>query len=48
MRWVVVLFEFNPDGIASAAMKKAAADLMGRLDAEALRRVLQIVRAAYS
>jgi transcriptional regulator with XRE-family HTH domain len=44
----VELFDFDLDGATPAAMKKAAVDLMGRLDVEALRRVLRIVRAAYS
>jgi hypothetical protein len=35
-------------GIAPAAMKKAAIDFIARLDTEALRRVLRILRAAYT
>jgi len=44
----VELFDFDLDGATLATMRKAAVDLLGRLDAEALRRVLRILRAAYS
>lgn len=44
----VEMFDFDLEGLTTASMKKAAAELVGRLDADSLRRVLRILRAAYS
>ena len=41
-----VLFDFDPEGIIPAAMKKVAVDLIGRLDTETIRRVLRMLRSA--
>ncbi len=43
----VELFDFDLEGMTPAAMRRAAIGLVARLDAEALRRVLRILRAAY-
>ena len=45
---LVELFDFDLDGVSTAGLKKAATDLTGRLDTESLRRVLRILRAAYT
>ncbi len=44
----VEMFDFDLEGLTTSAMKRAAAELVGRLDPEALRRALRIIRAAYS
>ena len=44
----VELFDFDLEGMTAAGMRKAAAELMRQLDTEALRRVLRLLRAAYS
>ena len=44
----VELFDFDLEGMTAAGMKKAAADLMRQMDTESLRRVLRLLRAAYS
>ena len=45
---LVELFDFDLDGVPPTGLKKAATDLMGRLDADSLRRVLRVLRAAYT
>jgi transcriptional regulator with XRE-family HTH domain len=44
----VELFDFDLEGMTAAGMKKAAVELMRQLDAESLRRVLRLLRAAYA
>jgi transcriptional regulator with XRE-family HTH domain len=44
----VELFDFDLEGTTTAGMKKAATELLRRLDAETLRRALRLLRAAYS
>lgn len=45
---LVELFDFELEGMTPAAVKKVVVDLLGRLDAATLRRVLRILRAAYA
>ena len=42
------LFDFDLEGMTVAGMRKAASEQMRRMDAEALRRVLRLLRAASS
>lgn len=44
----VELFDFDLEGMTAAGMKKVAAELMRQLDIESLRRVLRLLRTAYS
>ena len=43
----VELFDFDLEGVTATGMRKAATELMRQLDAEALRRVVRLLRAAY-
>jgi len=44
----VELFDFDLEGMTAAGMKKAATELLKRLDPETLRHALRLLRAAYS